>query len=89
LWTFPGFVKATVEISSRYDGVVKKVHFSVGEMVQVGSALVDIEVDVEGEESEEASASDSPSPNNAPPASGIRDQSASTSSVTPSKEVGY
>ena len=39
--------KATVEISSRYDGVVKNVHFTVGDMVQVGSALVDIEIDAE------------------------------------------
>jgi 2-oxoisovalerate dehydrogenase E2 component (dihydrolipoyl transacylase) len=41
--------KATVEISSRYDGVVTKVHHAVGDMVQVGSALVDIEVDAEEE----------------------------------------
>ncbi len=36
--------KATVEISSRYDGVVRKVHHQVGAVVKVGSALVDIEV---------------------------------------------
>ncbi|KAG7400057.1 hypothetical protein PHYBOEH_007125 [Phytophthora boehmeriae] len=37
--------KATVEITSRYDGVVKKVHYEVGEMAQVGSTLIDIDVD--------------------------------------------
>ncbi|CAM9326563.1 unnamed protein product [Scytosiphon promiscuus] len=35
--------KANVEITSRYDGVVRRVHWSVGDMVQTGSVLVDIE----------------------------------------------
>jgi len=34
--------KATVEITSRYDGVVAKVHHEEGAIVKVGSALVDI-----------------------------------------------
>jgi len=34
--------KATVEITSRYDGLVTKVHHTEGDMVQVGSTLVDI-----------------------------------------------
>ena len=42
--------KATVEITSRYDGVVSKVHHEVGDMVKVGDALIDIEV--EGDENE-------------------------------------
>ncbi|KAG1710905.1 hypothetical protein DVH05_013627 [Phytophthora capsici] len=37
--------KATVEITSRYDGVVTKVHYEVGEMAKVGSTLIDIDVD--------------------------------------------
>jgi 2-oxoisovalerate dehydrogenase E2 component (dihydrolipoyl transacylase) len=37
--------KAAVEITSRYDGVVKKLHYKVGDMAKVGSALVDIETD--------------------------------------------
>ncbi|CAI5740154.1 unnamed protein product [Hyaloperonospora brassicae] len=37
--------KATVEITSRYDGVVANVHYKVGEMAKVGSTLVDIDVD--------------------------------------------
>ncbi|CEG43297.1 lipoamide acyltransferase component of branched-chain alpha-keto acid dehydrogenase [Plasmopara halstedii] len=37
--------KATVEITSRFDGVVTKVHYDVGELAKVGSTLIDIEVD--------------------------------------------
>ncbi|TMW56351.1 hypothetical protein Poli38472_006361 [Pythium oligandrum] len=37
--------KATVEITSRYDGIVKKIHYGKGEMAQVGTTLIDIEVD--------------------------------------------
>lgn len=39
--------KANVEITSRFDGVIKKLHYDVGSTAKVGSALVDI--DVEGE----------------------------------------
>ncbi|RKP25259.1 2-oxoacid dehydrogenases acyltransferase-domain-containing protein, partial [Syncephalis pseudoplumigaleata] len=34
--------KATVEITSRYDGTVKKLHYGVGEMAQVGQPLIEI-----------------------------------------------
>jgi 2-oxoisovalerate dehydrogenase E2 component (dihydrolipoyl transacylase) len=34
-----------VEITSRYDGVVTKLYYNVGEMAKVGSTLIDIEVD--------------------------------------------
>ena len=34
--------KATVEITSRYDGVVQKVHYAEGAIVKVGHALVNI-----------------------------------------------
>ncbi|KAL4087431.1 hypothetical protein PRIC1_013323 [Phytophthora ramorum] len=37
--------KATVEITSRYDGVITKVHYEVGDMAKVGSTLIDIDVD--------------------------------------------
>ena len=37
--------KATVPISSRYHGVVKKLRYKPGDMAKVGSALCDIEVD--------------------------------------------
>ena len=42
--------KATVEITSRFDGVINKIHHEVGDMVKVGDALIDIEV--EGDESD-------------------------------------
>lgn len=44
--------KASVTITSRYDGVVKKIHHKVDDIVQVGQALVDIEVgdDVKADE---------------------------------------
>ncbi|TGZ79718.1 hypothetical protein EX30DRAFT_355575 [Ascodesmis nigricans] len=41
--------KASVEISSRYDGVIKKLHYNAGEMALVGKPLVDIDVFGEGE----------------------------------------
>ncbi|CAN6615392.1 dihydrolipoyllysine-residue acetyltransferase component of pyruvate dehydrogenase complex, mitochondrial [Trichomonascus vanleenenianus] len=43
--------KASVEITSRYNGVIKKLHYEAGEMALVGKPLVDI--DVAGEEGSE------------------------------------
>lgn len=37
--------KATVEITSRYDGIVKKLHYAVHDMAKVGEPLIDIETD--------------------------------------------
>ena len=47
-------MQATVEISSRYDGVISKVHWEVGDMVPTGAALVDIDVEVDDGAAEEA-----------------------------------
>ena len=42
--------QASVTITSKYDGVVKKLHYAVDDIARVGKALVDIEVsDGEGE----------------------------------------
>jgi 2-oxoisovalerate dehydrogenase E2 component (dihydrolipoyl transacylase) len=35
--------KATVDITSRFDGVVRKLHYAVGDMAKTGTALVDLE----------------------------------------------
>ncbi|RSL52407.1 hypothetical protein CEP53_008103 [Fusarium sp. AF-6] len=37
--------KASVEITSRYDGTIKKINYEVDDMAAVGSPLMDIEVD--------------------------------------------
>ncbi|KAH7723256.1 2-oxoacid dehydrogenase acyltransferase [Aphelenchoides avenae] len=36
--------KASVTITSRYEGIVKKLHFKVDDMAKVGSTLVDIDI---------------------------------------------
>ncbi|KAL5320107.1 hypothetical protein ACEPPN_013169 [Leptodophora sp. 'Broadleaf-Isolate-01'] len=37
--------KASVEITSRYDGIIKKLHYDVDDMAIVGQPLLDIEID--------------------------------------------
>ncbi|KAG7393907.1 hypothetical protein PHYPSEUDO_000084 [Phytophthora pseudosyringae] len=64
--------KATVEITSRYDGVVTKVHYEVGAMAKVGSTLIDIDVDeataaaVQGGGKKNKAPSGAPAPRKAP-----------------------
>jgi len=41
--------KASVEITSRYTGIIKKLHYKVGEMAKVGNPIVDIETDSSNE----------------------------------------
>ncbi|TVY56014.1 Lipoamide acyltransferase component of branched-chain alpha-keto acid dehydrogenase complex, mitochondrial [Lachnellula cervina] len=43
--------KASVEITSRFPGIVKKLHYEAGEMAKVGKPLVDI--DIQGEVKQE------------------------------------
>jgi len=43
--------KASVEITSKFDGVIKKLYYEAGEMAKVGNPLVDI--DIQGEIKEE------------------------------------
>ena len=37
--------QASVTITSRFDGVVRKLHYDIDEIAQTGDALVDIEVE--------------------------------------------
>ncbi|KFX87672.1 hypothetical protein O988_09331 [Pseudogymnoascus sp. VKM F-3808] len=46
--------KASVEIPSRFSGVIKKLHYDTGEMAKVGKALIDIDVPEEVAEQVEA-----------------------------------
>ncbi|GAP86194.1 putative 2-oxoisovalerate dehydrogenase E2 component [Rosellinia necatrix] len=52
--------KASVEITSRFAGVVKKLHYDAGEMAKVGKPFVDI--DIEGDATEDLDALTSPEP---------------------------
>ncbi|KAJ5892779.1 hypothetical protein N7504_009470 [Penicillium tannophilum] len=40
--------KASVEITSRFEGVIEKLHYEVGDLAKVGSALLDIDVPSDG-----------------------------------------
>ncbi|KAI8911476.1 2-oxoacid dehydrogenases acyltransferase-domain-containing protein [Gorgonomyces haynaldii] len=62
--------KAAVEISSRYDGKITKLHYSVGDVAKVGSALVDIETDED--DSASAPAAPEPTPAAAPVAAPVQ-----------------
>lgn len=52
--------KATVTITSRYSGVVTKVHYETGATARVGSALVDIEVVEDGDTAAAEQVADGP-----------------------------
>jgi 2-oxoisovalerate dehydrogenase E2 component (dihydrolipoyl transacylase) len=61
--------KASVEITSRFDGVIKKLHYNVGDMARVGTALIDIDAEGEGDApaaKPSAPAPSSPSSSSAP-----------------------
>jgi len=38
-------MQATVDITSRYDGIVTKLYYQVGEIAKVGSPLMQIDVE--------------------------------------------
>jgi 2-oxoisovalerate dehydrogenase E2 component (dihydrolipoyl transacylase) len=51
--------KASVEITSRFAGVIKKLHYEAGEMAKVGKPLVDIDIQGEIKEEDLAALTDS------------------------------
>ncbi|KAJ2823338.1 hypothetical protein GGI24_003704 [Coemansia furcata] len=64
--------KATVEITSRYDGIVKKLHYNDNDIALVGKPIVDIELDEQSTDTETAQPQDAtkePAPPQAPEAS--------------------
>ncbi|KAJ2033544.1 hypothetical protein H4S04_008967, partial [Coemansia sp. S16] len=50
--------KATVEITSRYDGIVKKLHYNDNDIALVGKPIVDIELDEQLADAEAAQTPD-------------------------------
>ncbi|KAL4730071.1 hypothetical protein ACLX1H_002101 [Fusarium chlamydosporum] len=89
--------KASVEITSRFSGVVKKLHYEAGEMAKVGKPFVDIDIegeakaeDVEAISDQQADKADVPPP---PPSDSKPEQTQQPSSPqapveTPVKEKG-
>jgi hypothetical protein len=75
--------KAAVEITSRYNGVVKKLHYKADEMAKVGQSLIDIESVAEGAVSESVKTKTPVSPVSSSPAT----LPSSTSTSSSSKEV--
>ncbi|MCJ1308080.1 hypothetical protein MMC25_001731 [Agyrium rufum] len=71
--------KAVVEITSRFDGVVKKLHYQAEDMAQVGKPLCDI--DIQGDVSPEDEALIAPVGNVESPSSSDRPSEPTTSDV--------
>ena len=77
--------KASVEITSRFSGVIKKLHYDAGEMAQVGKPLVDI--DIQGEiKDEDLAALTAPESAEEPQAKAKDEPKALSNSTIPEKE---
>jgi 2-oxoisovalerate dehydrogenase E2 component (dihydrolipoyl transacylase) len=87
--------KASVTITSRYDGKILKLHHKIDEIALVGKALLDF--DVEGDDSDSSSDSDSEEedpvqPAAQVPADGVRHKALATPAVrrvAMEHKVGY
>jgi 2-oxoisovalerate dehydrogenase E2 component (dihydrolipoyl transacylase) len=75
--------KATVTITSRYEGTVKEICYAVGEMASVGTALVKMEVEGEGDSSPSSSDAAPAAAAAAAPSSSSSPSSAASPSSTP------
>jgi 2-oxoisovalerate dehydrogenase E2 component (dihydrolipoyl transacylase) len=78
--------KASVEITSRFTGVIKKLHYQANDMARVGQPLVDIDVD-DGDTA--AMESSDPEPKlTAPPTPTPETFTPATPPATPPKDAG-
>ncbi|KAK0656103.1 2-oxoacid dehydrogenases acyltransferase-domain-containing protein [Cercophora newfieldiana] len=73
--------KASVEITSRFAGVVKKLHYDAGEMAKVGKPFVDIDIqgDVKQEDLEALTPPEAPAEENKPTPGPVAGQSSTIS----------
>jgi 2-oxoisovalerate dehydrogenase E2 component (dihydrolipoyl transacylase) len=72
--------KATVEITSRFDGIIANIHHDVGSIVKVGSTLIDIETSSSSSSSSTATSSAGTASKSLPPSSSIPSSIASSQS---------
>lgn len=72
--------KASVEITSRFSGVIKKLHYQENDMARVGQPLVDIDVD-EGDAA--AMEESTPAHTDPKPAAAIPPETSALASPTP------
>ncbi|KAG6157449.1 hypothetical protein E4U11_005245 [Claviceps purpurea] len=78
--------KASVEITSRFTGTVKKLYYDAGEMAKVGRPFVDI--DIEGDAEPEAPQPPSQQPQQAAPSAPSSSPPSSSTTLTELKESG-
>lgn len=76
--------KASVEITSRFTGTVKKLYYEAGEMARVGKAFIDI--DIAGGDAADAAAAIEPSNESAPDAPSTPAPTTKQTEVTGSQE---
>jgi 2-oxoisovalerate dehydrogenase E2 component (dihydrolipoyl transacylase) len=80
--------KASVEITSRYSGVIKKLHYQVNDMARVGQPLVDIDVDERDTVTMEGDQPDASEPASIPPPTSTPESpSVATPSAPPPKDA--
>ena len=77
--------KASVEITSRFAGIVKKLHYEAGEMAQVGKPFVDIDIQG-GVNQEDLDTLTAPEPTSGGAAEPLNRESLSRPASTPSPE---
>ncbi|XP_072024001.1 lipoamide acyltransferase component of branched-chain alpha-keto acid dehydrogenase complex, mitochondrial-like [Amphiura filiformis] len=81
--------KASVTITSRYDGVIRKLHYEVDDIAKVGTPLIDIEVedtDKMDEDIEDSSSSSSDSDEEVAPVAATATSGGASVGLTPVQE---